>query len=285
MFPPSMQQDVSKYSNLQSLHAIIFEQTDGSELASLSDRATHASRLLGQAIEPTSEWFGPSLEAQVKRRVRCLEFGVFTDEDLASVVRASDYLKLLYELSPIAASSAPQFGMANAINQTAFEVVKMAVKEVQDSRSARREQFREQIRERRSAEMTAPYLNFHSTLQQAFSRSTGTLEERAADASEKLENSVTVPASEEIFEDSYQGRVHRSLWVLQAQNPSESEIATLFRGASYLATPATNDEPGQDERHPEAVLATIDAISRFIRSRNSGDGQRSSDAQSSQPAT
>jgi hypothetical protein len=44
--------------------------------------------------------------------------------------------------------------------------------------------------------MTAPYHNFQSTLQQAFSRSTGTLEERATDASEKLGNSVTVPASE-----------------------------------------------------------------------------------------
>jgi hypothetical protein len=74
--------------------------------------------------------------------------------------------------------------------------VKMAVKEVQESRTARREQIREQIRERRSAEMTALYLSFHSTLQQAFSRSTGTLDERAADASEKLGNNVTVPASE-----------------------------------------------------------------------------------------
>ncbi|RSH90291.1 hypothetical protein EHS25_001625 [Saitozyma podzolica] len=202
------------YQHLQILHRVIFEDKDQSASASRADRAARASRLLGVTVEPNDAWFGPSLEAQVRRRVHCIETAGFADEALNSIVRCSDLMKTLYERSGRGRAHAQVLGMDDTINLTAFEV--------------------------------------------------------------------------EIFEDSYQGRVQRSLLVLQAHNPSASELTSFTRTVRVWCS--INVETFRvliDELRPEAVLATIDAIGKLTISRNSGnagDGQSSSDAQSSQAA-
>ncbi|GFZ49185.1 hypothetical protein JCM24511_06935 [Saitozyma sp. JCM 24511] len=175
------------------LHHNIFERTEESESASLPDLATHASGILGQTVEPTdSEWFSSTLDAHVKRRVHCLEFGDFTDGVLESMGRAIERLKSSYENTPNAAERVHLHDLNSIHSPVAYEASQIAIKKFQEGRIAQREQ----------AESTA-----------------------------------------------------------------------------------IDDEPSQDNLQSETVDATIDSISELSICKDSGDGQSSTDARSSQAAT
>ncbi|GFZ49188.1 hypothetical protein JCM24511_06938 [Saitozyma sp. JCM 24511] len=139
---------------------------------------------------------------------------------------------------------------------------------------------------------TAAFYNLTFTHFMGFKMSGGSLEERAAAANKAFGrvSDVHVPASEELFADSHEGRIRRRLICLQVRNPSDEKLGALYTGSQLLfstALEAMSEDGAEvfDELDPDSILSTIIAVERFIETRNGtsqegqGGGQSSASAQ------
>ncbi|GFZ49187.1 hypothetical protein JCM24511_06937 [Saitozyma sp. JCM 24511] len=244
--------------------------------------ATKASEVLGIEVPSSSSMRGDSKDARATRLLYCLQS-----------LLANGRIKKTDSLSLVTA----RFHFANQKATDAERAIWEPLKKVINTDALAASSSEGSVASEAEFERkTSAYWKFNKTHNLAFKHRTGSLEERAAAATVVFSRvrDVQVPASEELFSNSHEGRIQRRLLCLQARNPSQQELADLYASSLLLASlipgvqHIVQSEGIEDEDlDPDCVWSTIVAMGRFVESRgvesHQGErgGQSSACAQSS----